>query len=157
METIHIYTDGACYPNPGHGGWGYVILMKEGIITNSGGDIDTTSNQMELRAVIEALTYFDNPRSIIIFSDSKYFVNGFNDWMHRWASNGKLDEKKNSDQWRRLFELKNNHLSIIAILVKGHSGNEYNELADSLSLAGRQAAIDFAVELKNIRNREFMI
>ena len=57
--TINIYTDGACSGNPGIGGWGVVIIVNNSkAIHLNGGSINTTNNQMELMAAIEAIKYF---------------------------------------------------------------------------------------------------
>jgi Ribonuclease HI len=70
---IQVYTDGACSGNPGVGGWGVVILLNknEPILLN-GGELQTTNNRMELTAAIKALNYFNELKSIQIFTDSKY-------------------------------------------------------------------------------------
>jgi len=59
-----IYTDGACEPNPGHGGWGFVILSPPDHIKGWGGELETTSNRMELMGAIKGLEYFDTPQYI---------------------------------------------------------------------------------------------
>ncbi|HEX9721573.1 MAG TPA: RNase H family protein, partial [Ramlibacter sp.] len=55
MNSVEIYTDGACKGNPGPGGWG--VLLKSGGTEKElfGGERLTTNNRMELMAVIQAL------------------------------------------------------------------------------------------------------
>ena len=55
MEEITIYTDGACSGNPGPGGWGAVLMYKGNKKEISGGKLNTTNNEMEITAVIQAL------------------------------------------------------------------------------------------------------
>ena len=135
--TIKVYTDGACSGNPGLGGWGVVILIndKEPVYL-SGGSKQTTNNQMELTAAIEALKFLPINSKIIIFTDSKYVKEGIELWIINWKKNGwKTKSKKpvkNKDLWKKLDGLINKH-SIKWSWVKGHSGNEQNEKADELA------------------------
>ena len=132
-----IYTDGACEPNPGPGGWGYVILEEEETnVTGSGGNLDTTNNQMELTAVIEALNQFEEPISATILSDSQYVVNGINIWLNGWVKNNfKKGKVKNRDLWEQLLDYKRTH-DLVAVWVHSHVGIKYNERADSLATYG---------------------
>ena len=52
---IKIYTDGSCLENPGNGGWAAIIFMNNEKITVMGNKKNTTNNQMELMAAIEAI------------------------------------------------------------------------------------------------------
>ena len=85
----NIYTDGACSGNPGIGGWGVVILKNnQNPFCLSGGSLNTTNNQMELKAAIEALKYFSIPSKLNLFTDSKYVKNGIETWINNWKTNG---------------------------------------------------------------------
>ena len=53
MKKINIFTDGACKGNPGPGGWGVLIISEDEQVELSGGNKETTNNQMELIAVIK--------------------------------------------------------------------------------------------------------
>ena len=134
---ITIYTDGACSGNPGIGGWGAVILKnnKEDIFLNGGND-NTTNNQMELTAAIEALRYFEDRQTITLITDSKYVKDGIQSWIQNWKKNGwKTATKKpvkNKDLWIELDDLITKH-NISWEWVKGHAGNKYNEKADYLA------------------------
>ena len=134
---ITIYTDGACSGNPGIGGWGIVILelKKEPIFLN-GGDDNTTNNQMELTAAIQALKYFNKREKITLFTDSQYVKNGIESWINNWKKNGwKTASKKpvkNQQLWVELDLLIAKH-NVIWKWVKGHAGNLYNEKADLLA------------------------
>ncbi|MBN2618725.1 MAG: ribonuclease HI [Spirochaetales bacterium] len=136
---IKVYTDGGCTGNPGPGGWGIVILVDNKEITLSGGDNQTTNNQMELTAVIKALEYIGNEYSlkeqISIYTDSQYVKNGITSWIINWEKNGwKTASKqpvKNKEYWMTLRSL-TNIANIKWFWVKGHSGDKYNELCDQL-------------------------
>jgi ribonuclease HI len=129
--SIRIYTDGACEPNPGYGGWGVVILYPGGNKKELYGNrSNTTNNRMELLAVIKGLQYVEN-EEIIIYSDSQYIVNGINSWLDSWKRKGK--KMKNMDLWDELYELKKKFKYVEAKWVRGHTGDCYNERADQLS------------------------
>lgn len=135
--NIKIYTDGACSGNPGIGGWGAVILIPENETINlNGGSNDTTNNQMELTATIEALKYFRDSKNITIFTDSKYVMNGIETWINNWKKNGwKTTSKKpvkNKILWEQLDKEISKH-KVEWNWVKGHDGNRYNEKADYLA------------------------
>ena len=70
MKKINIYTDGACKGNPGPGGWGVLIILEDEHVELSGGNKETTNNQMELIAVIKSLEYFDNQIEANLYTDS---------------------------------------------------------------------------------------
>jgi ribonuclease HI len=133
---IQIYTDGACSGNPGVGGWGAVIINGDKAINLNGGLSSTTNNQMELTAAIESLRYFKDTKKILIFTDSKYVMNGIEIWIKNWKKNGwKTTSKKlvkNRDLWEELDKEITKH-EVEWQWVKGHAGNENNEKADCLA------------------------
>ena len=135
--SISIYTDGACSGNPGIGGWGVVILLNNSEQINlKGGSLQTTNNQMELRAAIEGLKYFTKSTTLNLYTDSKYVKDGIESWIQKWKINGwktsSKKEVKNKDLWIELNKQILQH-KIQWNWVKGHAGNKYNEKADSLA------------------------
>jgi len=132
-----IYTDGACSGNPGPGGWGAVIFDQDDKQKNiSGSEKNTTNNRMELLAAIMSLKKIKSNSEVIIFTDSTYVKNGITEWMKNWKKNGwKNSNKKpvkNKDLWVKLDKLcKANNVSWK--WIKGHSTNEFNNLADELA------------------------
>ena len=135
--TIKIYTDGACSSNPVIGGWGVVILIdNDNPVFLNGGMKNTTNNQMELQATIQALKYFDKPKSLTLYTDSKYVKDGIQTWIIKWKQNGwKTSAKKpvkNKKLWTQLDSQICKH-QINWKWIKGHSGNTYNEKADFLA------------------------
>ena len=135
-SSITIYTDGACKGNPGEGGWGAFIEYNNEKVKLYGYEELTTNNRMEIIAAIEALRFIKVQSDIIIYTDSKYLMNGINTWIHGWKKNNwktsSNKDVKNVDLWKIIDELNSNH-SIEWIWVKGHSGNPGNEMADELA------------------------
>jgi ribonuclease HI len=107
--------------------------------TMHGGEPETTNNRMELTAAIEALNALNGPRSIVLHTDSKYVMDGINEWMPNWKARGwKTAAKKpvkNKDLWQALDEAVSRH-DINWQWVKGHDGNPGNEAADELANRG---------------------
>jgi len=138
---VIIYTDGACRGNPGPGGWGVVLRYQGNLKTLNGFDPETTNNRMELTAVIEGLRALSRCCDIELHTDSKYVMQGVNEWLSNWKRNGwKTAAKKpvkNVDLWQQLDDEVARH-QIDWNWVKGHSGVEDNEFADQLA----NAAID---------------
>ena len=133
---IKIYTDGACSGNPGKGGWGALIQENDDETKISGSAMNTTNNRMELIAVIKALEFYEKPREIEIFTDSKYVMQGITEWIKNWKNNQwKTSQKKdvkNKDLWL-LLDLASEKHNIEWNWVKGHAGNYGNEIADKLA------------------------
>ena len=132
-----IYTDGACSGNPGPGGWGAVIFDQDNKQKNiSGSEKNTTNNRMELLAAIMSLKKIKTNSEVVIFTDSIYVKNGITEWMKNWKKNGwKNSSKKlvkNKDLWEKLDKLCEAN-SVSWKWVKGHSTNEFNNLADELA------------------------
>jgi len=137
---IKIYTDGSCLENPGNGGWAAIIIDDEKKIQIKGNKKNTTNNQMELLAPIEALKKVPKGSKIQIFTDSKYVKSGITEWIHNWKKNGwKTADKqpvKNKELWEKL-DLLNNEFEISWNWVKAHSTDELNNEVD---LIAREAA-----------------
>ncbi|AHK15788.1 ribonuclease HI [Thalassolituus oleivorans] len=136
---VELYTDGACKGNPGPGGWGALLRYGDKEKELCGGESDTTNNRMELMAVIEGLKALSRSCEVILTTDSKYVMQGINDWLTGWKRNGwKTAAKKpvkNQDLWQALDEQCTRH-KIEWRWVKGHTGHAENERADELANRG---------------------
>lgn len=137
MEKVIIYTDGACSGNPGPGGWGAVLMYKDTKKEISGAKKDTTNNEMELTAALEALKILKFPCEVDLYSDSAYLVNGFSQgWIYNWQKNNwqTSDKKpvKNREIWQQIYDLTKTH-KVKFIKVKGHADNEYNNRCDEMA------------------------
>lgn len=144
MTELVAYTDGACSGNPGPGGWGVLLIARDGdtVLKErelNGGEPETTNNRMELLAAIEALDALSRPSALTIVTDSAYVKNGVTSWIHGWKRNGwrtaGRKPVKNDDLWRRLDEAQSRH-DVTWEWVKGHAGHPENERADALARAG---------------------
>jgi ribonuclease HI len=137
--AIEIYTDGACRGNPGPGGWGALLIAGKHRKEMHGGEPETTNNRMELTAAIEALNALKDPSRVVLYTDSKYVMDGINKWMPSWKQRGwKTAAKKpvkNKDLWQALDAAVGRH-EIDWRWVKGHNGNPGNERADDLANVG---------------------
>ena len=133
---IKIYTDGSCIGNPGQGGWAAIILYEGKKTEIKGSKKDTTNNQMELLAPIEALKKIPKGSKVQIFTDSKYVKSGITEWIHNWKKNGwKTANKKevsNKELWTELDQL-NSEFEINWNWVKAHSTDKLNNEVDLLA------------------------
>lgn len=132
-----VYTDGACSPNPGPGGWGAVIIAPDKSIRKLSGSIPhATNNRMELSAAIEALRDLPASCSVTVYSDSQYLQKGITQWLEKWLkSNWQTmagSDVQNKDLWKELTKSAKKH-SIEWCWVKGHANNDFNNLADELA------------------------
>jgi len=133
---IKIYTDGSCLENPGNGGWAAIIFMNNEKIIISGCKKNTTNNQMELMAAIEALKKIPKDQEVQMYTDSKYVKMGITEWIKKWSQNDwKTSSKqkvKNIELWKELNDISKKH-KIEWHWVKAHAGNPNNEEADELA------------------------
>ncbi|WP_391480521.1 ribonuclease HI [Nereida sp. NH-UV-3] len=146
MAQIYAYTDGACSGNPGPGGWGAILIAKDGDTVLKerelkGGEAQTTNNRMELLAAIHSLETLERPAVVTVVTDSAYVKGGITEWIHGWKRRGwKTAAKKpvkNVELWQRLDEAAARH-SVTWEWVKGHAGHPENERADELARAGME-------------------
>lgn len=151
---ITLYTDGSCRGNPGPGGWALIRLDEEDdkLVMRPphfGTKEQTTNNEMELRAVLEAAEMAKKDPDLnhyTCFCDSAYVVNICNEWMIKWAMNG----------WRRSKNQPIENLKLVKALyerfiapffnlslekIKGHNGCLGNELADALATDNKEKVL----------------
>ncbi len=140
---VEIFTDGACSPNPGPGGWGVLLRCGRHLKEMYGGEPDTTNNRMEIMAAIRGLESLTRPSNVHVFTDSVYLRKGISQWLPNWQRNGwqTAGKKpvKNADLWLRL-ELATRDHRVQWYWVKGHSGHPENERADQLACRGSAEA-----------------
>ncbi|MCA9360490.1 ribonuclease HI [Candidatus Nomurabacteria bacterium] len=137
MNMIKIFTDGAAKGNPGPGGYGAVLLLGDSVLEVGEGKKLTTNNEMELRAVVEALKSIPmGEKEVEIYTDSKYVVEGATGWIFGWMENGWKTKAKedvsHKEIWQELIDL----LKTVKVnwhKVPGHVGIVGNERADTIA------------------------
>jgi ribonuclease HI len=138
LDSITVYTDGACRGNPGPGGWAWAV--PDGPYA-SGADPATTNQRMEIMAALEALRFLTvrETTGIEVVSDSTYVVNCFKDrwwqgWQRRNWRNSQNKPVANRDLWEPLIELALASAAQVDFRwVKGHSGDRWNDRVDELA------------------------
>lgn len=144
MDTVYIHADESCLGNqaqkrarPGGAG-GLLEIWKKGSWERRDywiSESDTTNNRMALGSVIEPLRLLRRPCRVVFTSDSKYLVDGINDWRHGWKRSGwkrKTGAIKNLELWQAVDRLIERH-DFSAHWVRGHDGHPENEYADFLA------------------------
>lgn len=143
LTDLRIYTDGACIGNgmrENIGGWCFVVVGKDGLLYEKCEvDFNTTNNRQEITAVLRCLQYCHENKisDFIVYCDSQYVVNGFNDWMHKWRAKQWVRGKPampipNIDLWKEMYRTRFLFDKVNLKWVRGHNGNEWNEYADQL-------------------------
>lgn len=134
-NSYTIFTDGAYSSSRDQGGVGIVILKDEKeVLHYSNMYRKTTSNQMELGAIIIALRMIKGKiDSLTIYSDSQYCIGCA---VQGWK------RKKNKEMWKEFDKqyerVKKLCPDIRFVHVKGHDGNKYNEIVDKLAVTASQ-------------------
>ncbi len=139
LPQVEIYTDGACDPNPGPGGWAALLRYGDHEKILTGAEAETTNNRMELTAAIRALQALKQPCQVELFTDSEYLKRGVTEWLPGWRQRqwrrrgGAL---ANVDLWQALDAALAAH-QVTWRWVRGHAGNLNNQRVDALA---RQAS-----------------
>jgi ribonuclease HI len=87
-------------------------------------------------AAIRGLEALKRVCTVVLYTDSRYVMDGITKWLPRWKANGwrTADKKpvKNGDLWSMLDSATSRH-KITWRWVRGHSGHLENERADLLA------------------------
>lgn len=135
-----LFTDGACVPNPGPGGWGAVYVVDGEVVAEDRGHEPgtTTNNRMELTALLRGIDLIPAGVPTTIWSDSNLAVQTVNQWAAGWERNGwkrKRGPVENLDLVRPLFEALRDRPELELRWIKAHVGHRWNEYADALATA----------------------
>jgi ribonuclease HI len=135
LAVVTVYTDGACDPNPGPGGWAALLLYGDHEKVLTGAEPRTTNNRMELTAAVRAFEALKRPCRVDFFTDSEYLKRGITEWMPAWRKRNwrrKGGALANVDLWQELDAAVKPH-QICWHWVRGHAGNPSNERVDRLA------------------------
>ncbi len=137
---ITYYTDGSASPNPGPGGF---AVIKNGVPHILGSEDGATTNiRMEGKAIIAALEDAAGEHAEI-FTDSEFWINVITKWAPGWEAKGwskKGGEIKNLDIVQKVYPLFKQSKATLN-WVRGHEGDEGNELADIWANKAREGVI----------------
>ena len=105
---------------------------------DAGGATNGTNQIGELCAVLEALRAHPGPEPLLIESDSQYAINCSTKWVKGWKKNGWKNSQKKPVKNKELIQAIDREISqrpgpVDFRWVKGHAGNEGNELVDELA------------------------
>jgi ribonuclease HI len=135
LLRVTIYTDGACEPNPGPGGWAALLLFGRHEKELSGAEPHTTNNRMEMTAAVKALGALSQPCRVDFYTDSEYLRRGITEWLPDWRRRGwkrKTGKLANIDLWQALEAALADH-NISWHWVQGHAGDRYNQRVDNMA------------------------
>ena len=139
-----VFTDGSAIPNPGPGGWGMVWVEGGEILAQRHGhEARTTNNRMELTALIEAYRVLPEDARVTVHSDSRLCIDTITKWAPGWERKGwkrKGAPLKNLDLVKKLLALYRAHPNCKLVWIAAHSGDRWNEYADSLATAWMRPA-----------------
>ncbi|MDH5560675.1 MAG: ribonuclease HI [Deltaproteobacteria bacterium] len=136
QDVIEIWSDGACFGNPGPGGWACVIKTGEETFEYSGFLDKTTNNIMEMTAALEGIKKTAPGSKLNLTSDSQYLIKGMTSWIHQWKKKNwkKADgsDVLNQAVWKEL-DKESRERKIKWIWTKGHADDPLNERCDQLA------------------------
>jgi ribonuclease HI len=163
LPLLAIYADESCLgngrqgSNPGAAGGliEYASRATDRIVRHDYwvSEPATTNNRMALRSVIEAFRLVSRKGGrfrVVFTSDSKYLIDGMNEWVHNWIRRGwrrKEGAVENVDLWKDAVEAARLHQREWR-WVHGHRGHAQNEYANFLATtaAREQTVSDGVVE-----------
>lgn len=134
---VWLYTDGSCYWKDRIGGWAAILKFCDGKEVHlTDGKENTTSNRMEIYAVLKGLEFIRNQNnyqveSIKLVSDSLYVLETIAYQKYHM----------NRDLWDRVFELLKGY-EIELVFVHGHTGHYYNEKCNELANISRKQLLE---------------
>ena len=138
-----VFTDGASEGNPGPGGWGAVLVVDGRVVTEDyGSELHTTNNRMELKAMIAGLRMIPGDTPTDVYTDSQLVVNILTKWAAGWKAKGWTKKSPgpiaNLELVKEAYSLAQARPLANIRWIKAHSGNRWNEYADSLATAYRR-------------------
>lgn len=126
------FTDGSCNNlSPyGEGGAAYIILdgQRNLVKQNSKGFVGVTNNKMELMAILSAVAAVPAGSALVVYTDSQYCIQVLTN-----KANANNFTRPNANVIRQYFNYASRLKAVRFEWVKGHAGNEFNEMVDALA------------------------
>jgi ribonuclease HI len=123
------WTDGSAEPNPGLGGY---AVIEDGKPVALGREEESTNIRMEAFALIAALK-LAGEEECEIRTDSEFWVNVMIKWAPGWEASGWRKKSRggiaNLELVQEMYSLYNKSKAKL-VWVRGHVGEDMNELAD---------------------------
>lgn len=172
-RDINVYTDGSMLPAPRRGGLGIVFVTEA---DDGNWRVDefsvpgyraSTNNQMERRAVIEALealargfapVSLDGYRKVVVRTDSQVLVDGYRYARFVWPSNGWMTREGNpvvdKQEWKTLIKAADRvGIPVEIEWVKGHRNSPHNKMADRLARASAKGPLREPLVQRKVRRK----
>lgn len=134
-KAVTIHSDGSYLPGRNAGGWGAVIETDEGVRKTSGFMQVDDSNLMELVAAVKSIEKVGKDKDILLFTDSRFVFNGVRELSQTRAAGWRHPDGtpvRFTRWWKQLYQaIDRSNLRVE--WVRGHSGIEFNEMADKLA------------------------
>lgn len=146
MRAVELWCDGSGTVSGMPGGWAYVLRLKKTDGTwvrkeGAGAASATTSQRMEITAMLMGLKALTRPCQVQVFGDSQYVMFAIqHKWLQKWEAR-EWRKVKNPDLWQEVVKLLKVH-DIKTNWVRGHVGTDLNERCDVLAGEQRRLAID---------------
>ncbi|RCH97676.1 hypothetical protein CU097_014980 [Rhizopus azygosporus] len=140
-----VYTDGASAGNGQVGAQaGYGVYWGDNDPRNLSRPLEgtrQTNQRAEATAVMRALEQSAANEPLEIRTDSQYVIKAVNQWSKSWKDNGWKSSKgtpvENRDILEKIVDIIDHRKAPVEVVyVPGHSGEEGNEKADRLAVAG---------------------
>jgi ribonuclease HI len=147
MKQVILFTDGSCLGNPGPGGWACVLRCGSAEMELSGSAAETTSNRMELEAVIAGLAALKEPCAVRVVTDSQYVQRAMVHYLARWVSSGWRNSRgalvANRDLWEKLVQESSRH-QVTWTWIRGHGASAEQNRCDHLAQAAARRLLTAA-------------
>lgn len=144
-QQFRIYTDGSSLGNPGPGGWGAVVVQRNGRREMSGAFLWTDISEMEVLAAVKALRSIPTGSRVELYSDSELLIQVMREFVFRWRDQGWRNRRgaklQHRELWTQLMRL-DSQLHIEWRWLRGHNGHPLQTRADALAYQAAKSLID---------------
>lgn len=155
--TMVAYTDGSF--DGFDGGWGYILLHGDTPILQSFGPCTKNAALRNIGGEIEAAE--EAIRKAVAFGADHIQLHHDYEGIGRWGDAEWQCNKPETEAYRDFVKEMREVIDIEFIKVKGHTGNQYNEVADQLANSGRCSdsicIMDSEGEILSEEDEEFLI